>query len=95
MYKWDPEKSKKNKKKHGFSFEDIADVFDDPNLLDWVDWEHSTLEETRYQCIGRHGIYLVIMIAYTDRNGVIRIISAREASPREKKAYYEYEEKRR
>jgi len=35
------------------------------------------------------------MIAYTDRDGTIRIISAREASPREKKAYYEYEEKRR
>ncbi|WP_321301751.1 BrnA antitoxin family protein [uncultured Sphaerochaeta sp.] len=28
LYTWDPEKSKKNKKKHGFSFEDIADVLD-------------------------------------------------------------------
>nr|WP_319475139.1 BrnT family toxin [uncultured Sphaerochaeta sp.] len=95
MYTWDPKKSEKNKKKNGFSFEDIVNVFDDPNLLDWVDWEHSTLEETRYQCIGRYENYLIIMIVYTDRNGVIRIISAREASPKEKKAYYEYEEKRR
>ena len=91
----DPEKSKNNKKKHGFSFDDVLDVFNDPNLVDWADWVHSTMEETRYQCIGRLGNYLIVMIAYTDRDGTIRIISAREASPREKKAYYEYEEKRR
>ncbi|WP_320120814.1 BrnT family toxin [uncultured Sphaerochaeta sp.] len=40
LYTWDPEKSKKNKKKHGFSFEDIADVFDDPNLLKWGHQNH-------------------------------------------------------
>jgi uncharacterized DUF497 family protein len=61
LYTWDPEKSKKNKKKHGFSFEEIIDVVDNLNLSE----------------------------------SGISIISAREASPREKKAYYEYEEKRR
>lgn len=70
-------------------------MFDDPKLVDWFDWEHSTMEESRYQCIGRHGAFLLVLIAYTDRDGVVRIISAREASPKEKKAYYEYDKKRR
>ena len=46
MFTWDPEKSKNNKKKHGFSFDDVLDVFNDPNLVDWADWVHSTMEET-------------------------------------------------
>ncbi|MDD4038864.1 MAG: BrnT family toxin [Sphaerochaeta sp.] len=48
----------------------------------------------RYQCIRHHGNYLLILIVYTDRNGNIRIISAREASPREKKAECVYENQR-
>ena len=95
MYTWDPNKSRHNKKKHGFSFDEILDVFNDPNLVDWVDWEHSTMEETRYQCIGTHGMFLILLIAYCDRDGVIRIISAREASPKERQAYYEHEKRRR
>ncbi|WP_419790154.1 hypothetical protein [Sphaerochaeta associata] len=48
----------------------------------------------RYQCIRHHGNYLLILIVYTDRNGNIRIISAREVSPREKKAECVYENQR-
>ena len=55
MYAWDPEKSKRNKLKHGFSFEEILDVFNDPYLLERVDWEHSNQQETRFQCLGDMG----------------------------------------
>lgn len=82
------------KKKHGFAFDEILDVFENPPLLEWTDWEHSSLEGMRYQCIGSHGYYLLILIVYTDRNGNIRIVSAREASPREKKAECVYENQR-
>lgn len=61
MYAWDPEKSKRNKLKHGFSFEEILDVFNDPYLLEMVDWELSNQQETKFQCFGRHGGYLIVL----------------------------------
>lgn len=81
------------KKKHGFAFDEILDVFENPPLLEWTDWEHSSLEGMRYQCIGPHGYYLLILIVYTDRNGNIRIVSAREASPGRKRRFMSTREK--
>jgi Uncharacterized protein conserved in bacteria len=60
MFSWDPDKSNINKKKHGFSFDEILDVLEDPHLLEWTDREHSSREEMRYQCIGHHGYYLFL-----------------------------------
>jgi len=90
MFEWDVNKSKKNEKKHGFLFDEILDVFDDPNLLDWYDKEHSNEFEDRYQCIGCLEGFLIILIVITDTNGIIRIISARKATPREEAKYYEH-----
>ena len=80
----------KNEKKHGFSFDEILDVFDDPNLLDWYDTEHSNEAEDRYHCIGCLAGFLVILIVITDTNGIIRIISARKATLKEEEKYYEH-----
>ena len=74
MLAWDVNKSRKNEKKYGFLFDEILDVFDDLNLLDWSDKEHSNEFEDRYQCIGcleRFLVgclerFLVILIVITD-----------------------------
>ena len=90
MFEWDENKSQNNKKKHRLSFDEILGVFDDPNLLDWYDKGHSDESEDRYHCIGSLEGFLVILVVITDKEGTIRIISARKATPKEEAKYYEY-----
>ena len=47
-FEWDSEKNEINIKKHGFSFEEILSVFDDPHFIERADLEHSTIEEERF-----------------------------------------------
>ncbi len=87
---WDEEKNKSNIKKHGISFEEAQEVFNDPNLIEYYDKANSSLDEDRYVCFGDIGNCLVIVVVYTDRQGKIRIISARKAEPIEEAKYYEH-----
>ena len=90
-----PEKALGNMKKHkkksggGLSFEEAEEVFDDEFYLEKFDFVNSTVEESRYQVIGRVKSQLVVFVVYTPRDGKKRIISARPASERERKFYYE------
>ncbi len=87
---WDEAKNQANIKKHGISFELAKRVFDDPNAIEYYDSEHSSLDEQRYICLGDVGGFLVVFVVYEDRKGNIRLISARQAEPKEKEAYYEH-----
>ena len=87
---WDEAKNEINIKKHGISFDEAKEVFNDPNALELYDKEHSTSEEDRYICLGSIGECLIIVVVFTDRNGNIRLISARKAEPQEEAVYYEY-----
>ncbi len=89
-FEWDLLKAQSNKKVHaGLTFDEAWQVFDDPFYLERYDAEHSTLEEERYQVIGRVKRQLLVFVVYTPRNGKRRIISARPAVSRERKLYYE------
>ena len=82
---WDDDKNEINKKKHGISFEIAAYVFLDENRLEDFDLTHST-DEPRFVTIGHvHGI---IFVVYTQRGDTSRLISARTATPAERRAYY-------
>ena len=83
---WDSEKAKINVKKHGISFETASRVFLDENSYDNYDELHSD-EEDRFKIVGRVGKILAVI--YTERNNRNRIISARQATNREEKLYYE------
>jgi len=89
-FEWDPNKAAKNLRRHKISFDEAAAVFTDPMFITFVDEEHSTDEE-RYITIGlsKHGRLLVV--AHTDREGEVRIISARKAIKKEIKFYAEAE----
>ena len=87
-FEWDSEKDETNKIKHGFSFSEILDVFDDPFFIERYDIEHSSLEEERYIGLGESNGAVIVMTAYTERKR-IRIISARFATESERKLYYE------
>lgn len=88
-YEWDSEKNKKNIKKHGLSFEQILDVFDDPFFLERYDREHSSDSEDRFFGIGCIQGLIVVATSYTEKSR-IRIISARLASPKEEEVYNDF-----
>jgi hypothetical protein len=91
-FEWDEEKNRKNRRKHGVGFETAALVFDDPYALTRRDTAHA--EEERFLTLGAIGpgaILLVVHSSFENSGGqeVIRIISARAATSRERNIYEE------
>lgn len=82
---WDDKKATINKVKHGVSFRTAAMVFSDPDRLEIYDDFHSD-EEDRYITIGM--VNKILFVVHTDRDDTIRIISAREATAKERRVYY-------
>ena len=88
-YERDPDKAKSNYKKHGVRFADAVGVFEDENAITIQD-EHE--REDRYITIGIDFLSRILVVVYTFRDIVIRIISARKATARERKMYEEKNE---
>ena len=87
-YEWDPNKAKSNYMKHGIRFADAVGVFEDENAITIED-DHQ--KEDRFIIIGRDFLSRILVVVYTFRDIVIRIISARRATARERKMYEEQE----
>jgi uncharacterized DUF497 family protein len=92
VFSWDSRKARKNLEKHGVSFEEAATVFADPDGLEWTDSTHSK-EEARLKRLGWSASGRILILVYTWRRSkndeeTIRIISARRASPKERKALF-------
>jgi len=85
-FDWNEEKNRINQMKHGVSFKDAAMVFSDSMRVEIYDRKHSFTEE-RWKIFGLSGM-AVLTVSCTERNGIIRIISARKASKTEEEAYY-------
>jgi hypothetical protein len=85
-FEWDAVKARTNEAKHGVSFFEACEVFDDDQSSTVRDPDHSWDEE-RYLIFGmsKDGKYLVV--SFTERNDRIRVISARHMTPRERRAY--------
>ena len=91
MFTWDIPKAIVNFEKHGVPFEEAATVFGDANGLDWDDVAHSD-RERRFKRLGLSTDKRLLLVVYTMRRmghdkEKIRIISARQASRRERQAY--------
>jgi uncharacterized DUF497 family protein len=87
-FEWDPEKARRNLTKHGVAFEEAATVFADFLSSTFPDPEHS-IEEEREITIGTSERGRLLVVSHTERGDRIRIISARKATRRERKAYEE------
>jgi len=85
-YQWDPNKAKSNLKKHGVRFADAVSVFEDEDAITIEDAHES---ENRFITIGRDILLRILVVIYTFRGHIIRIISARKATARERKMYEE------
>lgn len=87
-FRWSPYKAAANEKWHGVSFMEAREAFYDPNALIEPDEEHSWSEQ-RYRLIGasRRRLLFVVYAELDER--AIRLISAREVEPYERRRYYE------
>ena len=83
---WDPVKAASNLEKHGVSFAEAATVFFDPLSLTVPDPIHS-LDEPRFVITGLSYQRRSLVVVHADRGDRIRIISARLATPSERKKY--------
>lgn len=88
LFEWDPEKARRNLTKHRVSFAEAESAFADEHAREMPDPEHSWTEE-RFVLIGRSFAGRLLVVVFTERGDSIRIISAREATRYERKAYEE------
>ncbi|MFC1745897.1 BrnT family toxin [Candidatus Riflebacteria bacterium] len=94
VFEWDDDKNKENIKKHSVSFEDAATLWLRPELtLDLPD-DRFAYGENRWIAFGPDENQRLLVVAYTDRDSFLRLISARSAEKPETKAYYKTMEER-
>jgi len=87
-FEWDPRKAEANRRKHGLTFEEVVSVFRDP--FRQQDIEGDEHGETRWRATGEINgkLYVVSYTTYEEgEDEVYRIITARRATPRERKAF--------
>jgi hypothetical protein len=89
-FEWDPRKNAANQRKHGISFEEAETLFADEYALLLDDPDHSEAEH-RFILLGLSARFrvLVVVHSYREAEDVIRIISARKATKRERTRYDE------
>ena len=85
-FEWNPDKATLNVEKHGVSFQEAATVFNDPLSMTFPDPDHS-IGESRYVIIGLSRFGQLLVVAHTDRETKVRIISARKATRQEIRFY--------
>lgn len=85
-FEWDEDKNQKNIKKHKVGFHEVKSVFDDKHS---IEFEADGNDEYRVIRIGKTATKLILFVVYTMRGLVVRLISARQASRKERNLYIE------
>jgi uncharacterized DUF497 family protein len=88
LFEWDDDKNRQNLRKHGVSFEEAQTIFDEVVFTRFD--ERFDYGEIREISIGAIQGVVIIVVVHTERNDVMRIISARLATRKERKEYYDY-----
>jgi uncharacterized DUF497 family protein len=84
---WDPKKAETNFRKHKIRFSDAESVLFDPTALTLE--EQSISGEQRFVTLGADAIGRIVIVVYTEFDDGIRLISARRATPSERRQYEE------
>jgi len=92
-FEWNYRKAQINLEKHGVSFEEARTIFGDPLSLTIADTGHGE-DEFRFAIVGRTIAGRLVVVSHVERGETIRLISARLADRREKKAYEEGQDDR-
>jgi uncharacterized DUF497 family protein len=87
-FEWDESKSASNKRKHGVTFEEAKSVFYDDFAIQFFDDENSGIED-RFLILGHSNQSRLLLICHCEQElgALIRIISARKATLKERKLY--------
>lgn len=85
-FEWDAQKAAENLKSHGVAFDEALTVFADPLANIFDDPDHSG-HERRELIIGHSAGDHLLVVSFTERDRRTRIISAREATTRERRDY--------
>jgi uncharacterized protein len=86
IFEWDPDKARDNEQKHGISFLEASEVFDDDHSSSVQDPDYSANED-RHLIFGISKQGKRLVVSYTERGDRIRLISARHMTSRERRAY--------
>ena len=88
VFKWDHRKNRFNKQKHGVDFDEAKTVFFDENAIQFFDPEHTT-QEDRFLMLGSSAYLRILVVCHCFResDSVIRIISVRKATKKERLVY--------
>ncbi|MBI3550945.1 MAG: BrnT family toxin [Elusimicrobia bacterium] len=87
-FDWDEHNVRKNWKKHKVAYTECEEVFFDPGLKVLPDEGHSKTER-RHIALGKTVTGRLLFVAFVDRGGKLRVISARAMSRQERRAYHE------
>jgi len=91
IFEWDEKKNRRNRAKHGVSFEAARLVFEDPHAVGVAD--RAEEGEERWKTVGMPAGVVLLPVVHTHREEggeeYVRIISARKATARERKIYEE------
>jgi hypothetical protein len=87
-FEWDDAKAQANLGAHGVSFDLAKTVFKDPFAIERLD-DREDYGEERFVIIGRVEGNVLLFVAFTEREGRIRVISARRATQYEQDNYFE------
>jgi len=93
QFEWDPDKATANLRRHRVDFSEAAGALEDPLSTTFPDEAHSE-QETRFLTIGASHRGRILVVAHTERDDTIRIISARRATRREREFYEQGESAR-
>ena len=87
-FEWDDRKSIANQRRHGVSFEEAQSVFFDESAIEYADPAQSDAED-RFLMLGRSYQLRVLVVCHCLRESenLIRIISARKATPKERRVH--------
>jgi len=85
-FEWDANKAASNLTKHRVSFDEAVTVFYDPLAATFADPDHSQ-DESRFVTVGRSAQGRLLVVCHVERGAAIRLITARRATPRERKRH--------
>jgi uncharacterized DUF497 family protein len=87
-FEWDASKAASNKRKHGVTFEEAKSVFYDDFAIQFFD-DESSEHEDRFLMLGHSNQSRILLICHCEKESgnLIRIISARKATAKERKLY--------
>jgi len=91
-FDWDEGNAGKNWEKHGVLDFECEEIFFNQPLIVRADPKHSQQHEARYIALGHTDQSRLLFVAFTVRRKLIRVVSARDMTRRERRIYETYEE---